>query len=217
MSRVERYTLFERLWHWLQAGLILSLLVTGIEIHSPGTLPIFGFARAARLHEALALLTVANAFLSLFYHLATGAIGQFIPPAPKDFFGLAIEQVAYYAKGIFQGAAHPLAHASKLTVLQQVTYLAILNLLLPVQIVTGVLIWKAPSWPKLIAASGGLGVIAGIHTLCAWLFAAFVVVHVYLTTTGRTPLSHIKAMLTGYEDEHPKQSAVEMKDSHEQT
>jgi hypothetical protein len=34
----------------------------------------------------------------------------------------------------------------------------------------------------------------------AWAFAAFIVMHIYLTTTGETPLSGIKSMVTGWED-----------------
>jgi thiosulfate reductase cytochrome b subunit len=30
----------------------------------------------------------------------------------------------------------------------------------------------------------------------------FLIVHVYLTTTGHTPLAHIRAMISGWE-EHP--------------
>ncbi len=215
MSRVQRYTVFERLWHWLQAVGILLLLVTGLELHLPGKITIFGFALAARIHEGLALVTIANAFLSLFYHLATGAIGEFIPPPPKDFFGLAIEQAQFYLRGIFRGDHHPLSAGSKLTVLQQVTYLGILNVLLPIQIATGVLIWKAPVWPRLVERVGGLGTLAAVHTLCAWMFAAFVVVHIYLTTTGRTPLSHLRTMMTGYDDEPEGEGAPEKAESHE--
>ena len=40
-----------------------------------------------------------------------------------------------------------------------------------------------------------------LHALGAWLFAAFILVHVYLTTTsGRRPLDGIKAMITGWEE-----------------
>ena len=109
MKRVVIYTAFERVWHWLQALTILLLLVTGLEIHAPGSVRLLGFARATAVHEALALFTIANAFLSLFYHLATGAIRQFIP-RPRDFFSLAIAQIAYYTRGIFTGAPHPFAH-----------------------------------------------------------------------------------------------------------
>lgn len=210
MKRVAIYTAFERVWHWLQALAILLLLVTGLEIHAPGTVRLFGFARATWVHEALALFTIANAFLSLFYHLATGAIRQFIPP-PRDFFSLAIAQVAYYTRGIFTGAPHPFAHgaASKLNVLQQVTYLGVLNLALPLQVATGILMWKAGEWPGLVDRLGGLHAVASVHVLCAWVFAAFVVMHVYLTTTGRTPLAHLRAMVLGWEeqpDESPEVS-----------
>ena len=41
MSKVKYYTGFERFWHWTQALLIISLLITGFEIH--GTIQLFGF------------------------------------------------------------------------------------------------------------------------------------------------------------------------------
>jgi thiosulfate reductase cytochrome b subunit len=207
MKRVEIYTAFERVWHWLQALTVILLLLTGLEIHAPGKVHLLGFARATLVHEALALFTIANAFLSLFYHLATGAIRQFFPQ-PRDFFSLAIAQVAYYTRGIFTGAPHPFVHGprGKLNVLQQVTYLGVLNIVLPLQVVSGILMWKADKWAGLVASLGGLHAIATVHVACAWLFAAFVVMHVYLTTTGRTPLAHLRAMVLGWE-ELPEQNS----------
>jgi thiosulfate reductase cytochrome b subunit len=200
MKRVLVYSAFERLWHWLQALTILLLLVTGFEIHAPGSVRLLGFARATAVHEGLAVFTIANAFLSLFYHLATGAIRQFIP-RQRDFFSLALAQVAYYTRGIFAGAPHPVVHeGSKLNVLQQVTYLGVLNLVLPLQVGTGILMWKAQEWAGLVDRLGGLHAVATVHALCAWVFAAFLVMHVYLTTTGRTPLAHVRAMVLGWDD-----------------
>jgi thiosulfate reductase cytochrome b subunit len=201
MKRIELYSAFERIWHWLQAGAIITLLITGLEIHAPDRIHLLGFARATWVHEALALFTVANAFLALFYHLATGAIRQFFPQ-PRDFFSLAIAQVGYYLRGIFTGAPHPFLHepGRKLNVLQQVTYLGVLNLVLPLQVATGVLMWKAQDWAALVNRLGGLHGVASVHVLCAWIFGAFVVMHVYLTTTGRTPLAHLRAMVLGWEE-----------------
>jgi hypothetical protein len=34
----------------------------------------------------------------------------------------------------------------------------------------------------------------------AWLFASFIVGHVYLTTTGATPLEAMRGMITGNEE-----------------
>ncbi len=215
MKRMELYTLYERLWHWLQAGTIILLSITGFEIHAPDTLHLFGFLWATRIHEVCALITIANGFLSLFYHLATGAIRQYIPP-PKDIWSLGLAQANYYLSGIFRGAPHPFVRRPerKLNILQQLTYLAILNVLLPVQVVTGALMWQSSRLPGLVQSLGGLGNLATVHVAAAWLFVAFVVMHVYLTTTGSTPLSHIRSMLTGYAEEPEPEPTHEIRDAH---
>ena len=46
----------------------------------------------------------------------------------------------------------------------------------------------------------GLSNIATIHTLGAFIMIAFVIVHLYLITTGHTVLTNLKAMLTGFEE-----------------
>ena len=56
--------------------------------------------------------------------------------------------------------------------------------------------------------AGGLTYLAPFHTLIAWLFASFIVAHVYLTTTGPTPFASIKAMMFGWDDvevHHPEE------------
>ena len=106
MKQVELYSLYERIWHWLQAASIIALSITGFEIHAPHTIRFLGFASATRVHEALAIFTIANGFLSLFYHLTTGAIRQFVPQ-PKDMLSMGAAQVRYYLYGIFHGEAHP--------------------------------------------------------------------------------------------------------------
>ena len=198
--RVQLYSLYERIWHWLQAASIIALSVTGFEIHAPQSLRLLGFSSASRLHEALALFTIANGSLSLFYHLATGAIRQFVPE-PKDILSMGAAQLRYYVYGIFRGEPHPFERGpdNKLNLLQQVTYLGILNVLLPLQLGTGVLMWQAGNWPRLTDALGGLRSIATLHVAVAWLFVAFVIMHVYLTTTGHTPLSHIRTMIVGHD------------------
>jgi len=90
--------------------------------------------------------------------------------------------------------------ANKLNPLQQVTYLVILNILLPAQIITGVLIWGLQRWPHIAAELGGLPMLALVHTLVAWTFATFIVMHIYLTTTGHKPTAGIKSMITGWDD-----------------
>lgn len=197
------YTRYERLWHWGQAVAIIALLLLGLEIHSPHSFHIIGFKSAVLWHNLLGFLLIIHGFLATFYHLTTGMMRQFIPE-PRDFFSMAIEQVRFYMGGIFRGAPHPFEHsrANKLNPLQKVTYLMILVVLLPAQVVSGFLLWGAQRWPEFVESLGGLRPLAGIHSLGAWMFAAFIIMHVYLTTTGDSPLANIKAMLVGHNGGH---------------
>lgn len=214
LRRTYMYTIYERQWHWLQTVVIMLLLLTGLIIHKPDIFGSFSFSFVVELHNILAALLVINAGLALFYHLASGEIRQFLPE-PRGFFGQAFAQALYYTRGIFRGEAHPMQKTPerKMNPLQQLTYLAILNILLPLQVITGALMWGVQTWPDVAERLGGLGFLAPLHTLVAWSFAAFIVAHVYLTTTaGSAPLDGIKSMITGWEeveDHHSPASADE--------
>jgi thiosulfate reductase cytochrome b subunit/cytochrome c553 len=200
-QKVYMYDVYERLWHWLQTAAILLLLFTGLIIHKPDMFGMFSFSYVVQVHNILALLLIINAALSLFYHLASGEIKQFIP-RPRGFFDQAFQQAIFYLRGIFNQEPHPFEKTPdrKMNPLQQVTYLMILNVLLPLQILTGALMWGAQRWPNIVNWFGGLPVLGPVHTLVAWTFAAFIILHVYLTTTGPEPLTGMKAMVMGYED-----------------
>jgi thiosulfate reductase cytochrome b subunit len=70
------------------------------------------------------------------------------------------------------------------------------------------MMWLVQNVPAIQNWFGGLPFLAPLHTLMAWLFASFIVGHVYLTTTGATPLEAMRGMVTGYEE-------VEVHDVHE--
>ena len=200
-ERVYMYGSYERLWHWLQTAAIVLLLLTGLVIHRPDPFSFIDFRKTVLVHNIIAGILAVNAFLALFYHLASGEIKQYIPK-PKGFFDRTITQAIYYLQGIFKGEHHPYEKTpdKKLNPLQQVTYFGLLNVLLPLQGITGILMWGVQRWPSLANALGGLPFLAPIHTILAWLFATFIVLHVYLTTTGTTAVSSLEAMITGWEE-----------------
>ncbi len=194
------YSLHERIWHWLQAAGIGFLILTGFAIHYPDRFGVLGsMANAVRWHTWIGVALVVNAFLGIFYHATAEKYHHFLPRM-DDFTDAAIRQAHFYFYGIFQGEKHPLETdpRRKLNSLQKITYLLLLNVLLPFQIVTGVLLWGADLWPILIARLGGLWVLAPLHTLGSYLFLAFLVGHLYLATTGPTLGSLLRAMITGY-------------------
>jgi len=200
-KRVYMYGMYERLWHWTMATSVILLATSGLQLHYPQSLGLMSFSTAIFVHNVLAVVLIANAFLSLFFHLATGEIRQYVPPG-KGFVRSVVNQAMYYAKGIFVGAVHPVPKTpeKKLNPLQQITYVGLLNVLFPLQIVTGILLWVGGKAPDALNTIGGISVVAPVHNLTSWLFLSFVVMHIYLTTTGHTLLSNLKAMVDGWDD-----------------
>jgi thiosulfate reductase cytochrome b subunit len=173
-------------------------MLTGLEVHGGDRLTIFGLTTAVAIHNAFAVVLMVNGALALFYHLTTKAIRNFIPH-PHGFLERVLEHMSYQARGIFYGESHPPnAPGHKLNPMQQLTYLALLNVLFPLQFATGALVWAVGQWPAVAAALHGLTVIAPLHNAGSWLFLSFFVLHVYLVSTGHTVTDHLKSMVTGY-------------------
>jgi len=212
LERVYMYEVYERLWHWVQAFMILYLIFSGLLIHKPHLFGGLSYPFLVQTHNLFGFILLINAGLALFYNLASGRFQKYLPE-PQDFFARSIMQAIYYTRGIFKGESHPFEKTpqKRLNPLQEITYFAILNVLLPAQVITGVMIyWGQRNWPRWVTELGGLSVLSPLHTGIAWLFAAFIVMHVYLTTaSGRTPLAAIKSMIVGWEvlEKHPDKKA----------
>lgn len=211
------YSWYERIWHWLMALSIILLLITGFSIHFASESDFIPFKTAVDLHNIIAIILILNASFALLYHLASAEIRKFIPPK-DNLIGDIIEHAKFYLNGIFMGSPHPMIKSKdrKFNPLQQLTYLGLLNFLFPLQFITGILIWGVSESPALSDLVGGLNYIGPLHMLGSWLFLTFLVMHVYLTTTGHTPFAYIKAMVTGYEEiELPHDSAPQKGENHD--
>ena len=195
MARVYLFKPFERFWHWAQAALIITMLVTGFEVH--GTYQLFGFGKAVDYHTIAAWTLVGLWFFAIFWHITTGEWRQYIPTTQKM---LAVAR--YYSSGIFKGEEHPYkpTPGKKHNPLQRLTYLAVLTLLSPLIWVTGGLYLFYADWPRLGLGGLSLQWVATGHTLGAFLMLAFLISHLYLATTGHKITSQVKAMITGWED-----------------
>ena len=198
MKKVYIYSRFERFWHWAQASLIIFLAITGFEVH--GSFTIFGFEKAVHYHRIASWMLIGLIAFAIFWHLTTGEWKQYIP----DLKNLRA-QINYYISGIFKGEDHPTkkTRLSKLNPLQRIVYLSFKIVLVPLTIITGIFYMYYKTFDvneTIIVSDIPLGTIALWHTLGAFLLMSFLVVHVYMTTTGHTPTSNIRAMLTGYED-----------------
>jgi thiosulfate reductase cytochrome b subunit len=197
MSRIILYPLFNRIWHWCQALLIILLALTGFEVR--GTVHLFGYLRAVNLHNTFAVALVVLILFAIFWHVTTGEWRQYIPT--RKFLR---EMIAFYLTGIFKNAPHPVRkeRTAKLNPLQRLAYLGFKVLIIPIQVTTGALYFFYPNLSATGWSPSSLWVIAIVHVLGAFGLIAFFVGHVYLTTTGHTPSTNLKAMWVGYEDLH---------------
>ena len=194
-TRIYIFKRFERFWHWSQALLIITMGVTGFEIH--GTYSLIGYESAQEVHTTAAWLLIGLWVFAIFWHVTTGEWRQYIPTVDK-----LMSMLRYYLTGIFSDAPHPFRPTTltKHNPLQRLAYLFVKLIINPAIWISGLLYLYYSAWPALGLDGLSLAGVAFVHTAAAFLMLLFFVVHVYFATTGHTPTSHIKAMITGYEE-----------------
>ncbi len=204
MQRTYLHPLAVRIWHWINAVCFLVLIVTGAQIRYRDVMHLTSFRTAVDVHNIFGFLLLANFLIWVVYYLFSGMLKVYIPdPNFKRFLQGAVSQARYYGYGIFVGEPNPFHAASdrKFNPLQQVAYFNIMLFLLPLQIVTGVLMWDIKRFSAAIAFAGGIRIVDTVHVFLTLFFTAFLFVHVYLATLGHPWTQHLKAMFTGYEEE----------------
>jgi len=206
-ARIYLYKRFERFWHWSQALLVITMMVTGFEVH--GSYHLLGFQKAVQLHTLAAWTLLVLWAFTIFWQFTTGEWKQYLPTLKK-----VDAMIIYYVWGIFHKAPHPFRKTviSKHNPLQRLAYLALLSFISP-------LIWGSGLFYLFYGNWGSFGLdkylslefIATAHTIGAYMMTAFFFIHVYLTTTGHTVFAHIHAMLTGWEEDHDEKTAADAK------
>ena len=208
MDKIYLYTKFERFWHWFQGLLIITLIVTGFEIHDVYSL--MGFKTAFIIHNYSAWTWLILYIFIIFWMSVTGEWRQYIPTFKKIF-----DVMMYYGYYIFKGYPHPVpkSRRKKHNPLQRITYLGIVSFMVPYQIATGFLYYFYNELPG-AGFPVKLSVLAALHTIGGFAFLIFLIIHIYMTTTGHTIFAHIRAMFTGWEEvENPEEiESWEIKD-----
>ena len=204
MQKIYLYSKFERFWHWFQAVMIILLLATGFEVH--GSLDLFGFMKAVDLHNILGLTWLGMFFFFAFWMFVTHEYKQYIPTTKKLF-----EVLRYYSSGIFKGEPHPVHKSknAKHNPMQRLTYLSLTAILLPFQMVTGFLYWGYNEWTEWGLSFLNLEIVALLHLIGGFSILIFLIIHVYMTTTGHTVTAHIAAMFSGWEEVPEEEEVAE--------
>jgi len=203
MKKIYLHPIPVRIWHWINAVSFLILIVTGLQIRYRELLGLMKFKVAVDIHNIFGFILIFNFFIWLVFYIFTGKIKIYIPPLNlKKFIMGCINQARYYGYGIFMGEANP-HHSTpdnKFNPMQQMAYLAIMLLLIPMQLVSGLLLWDIKQFAGWISLAGGIKIVDTVHVFLFLFFTSFLFVHIYLATLGHTATEHIKAMFTGYEE-----------------
>ncbi len=203
MKKVVLHPFPVRLWHWINAFCFLVLIVTGVQLRYRELVLIMPFRTAVNIHNFFGFFLAGNYCIWFVYYFFTGKIKLYIPDFNvKKFLMSTLKQAKYYGYGIFVGDENP-HHPTpddKFNPLQKSLYLILMVVLIPLQIISGILLWNIKGYEKFIIMAGGLKVVDTIHVFLSMFFFTFILIHVYLASLGATPLAHVKAMFTGYEE-----------------
>jgi thiosulfate reductase cytochrome b subunit len=189
-----------RIWHWINAFLILALIVTGLQLRVPD-MRIFGDYRyAVALHKYLGFVLAGSFLFWLVAYLIAGGLVRHYALTPAEIKRVPAQAV-FYLYGFFRGRPNPFAPSQKgkFNPLQKIAYSSLMFIFMPVIIATGILFSDILYFLPAINAIGGLRILDAIHVVFAYLFVIYLVVHLYMATLGKYWYSHVKAMVTGWE------------------
>ena len=196
------YPLWLRIWHWLNALFFILLIFSGINLQYASTEnPVIAFATAITVHNMSGILLTVNYLMFLLLNIISGNYKQYLPVL-KGIIKRLYLQAKFYLIGIFKNEPHPFetTKGNKFNPLQQITYLKIMYILLPIVIITGWALFFPDIIIENLFGDNGLFITAIIHTIIGFFLSLFMLGHIYLATTGKTVLSNTKSMFTGWHE-----------------
>jgi thiosulfate reductase cytochrome b subunit len=221
---VDRHRLSTRLWHWLNAVSVIVLLMSGLMILNAhprlywgqyganfdhawlelGSQPFPGWATipssydlggARRWQLAFAWIFGLSTLVFLILSAVNGHIGRDLLPKSAELApGHLWQDVKDHARLRFPtGSA-----AASYNILQKLSYGAVLLLLLPLLILSGLAMSPGmdAAWPWLIELFVGRQSARSVHFICATLMALFIIVHVLMVLLAG-PVNEVRSMITG--------------------
>ncbi|MCX7908999.1 MAG: cytochrome b/b6 domain-containing protein [Ignavibacteria bacterium] len=200
MKKIYLYPFWLRLWHWSNALLFLLLIASGLSLHysdpKTGFIP---FQISIIIHNVCGILLSLNYLFFIIKSIISKNYKYYIPKL-KGLWERIYIQLRYYLLGIFIGEHHPFESdkEQKFNPLQQITYLFIMALFMPLIIISGWLLMFPELAPDEFLGLGGIWPMALLHTIVGFILSIFMFVHIYLGTTGSTIGELYKSMITGW-------------------
>jgi Ni/Fe-hydrogenase b-type cytochrome subunit len=219
-----RHRLPTRLWHWLNALTVFIMLMSGLMIFNahphlywgkyganfdpswlsfrgrpiPGwaTIPsTYNLAAARRWHLAFAWMLAVPLVLFLVTSLINRHAQRDLAPTGEEMRPRHLwHDIREHARLRFPTGDAALRY----NILQKLSYVAVIFVLLPLMVLTGLAMSPAmdAAWPWLLDIFVGRQSARSIHFICAMALLAFILVHLLMVVLAG-PVNEIRSMITG--------------------
>ena len=204
-NRTYILPLWLRIWHWLNALLMILLMVSGASLHfTDPSLPLMPFEMARTVHNVSGITLSVLYIMYLLWNAHTGNWRQYVPDLGKLVDNIN-RQNAFVARGIFKGEPPPVVPTpeQKYNALQQITYLLVMYVAMPLLVITGIAFLFPELAPETLFGFYGLVTVAVSHYVVGFLLVMFMLGHIYMGTMGVTASAGFKMMINGWHDHPP--------------
>jgi len=164
---------------------------------------VVGFKRAVTVHNVCGVLLTFSYTVFLIGNLFT-ANGRHYLLTIKGIGQRLFQQGYFYAYGYFKGekAPFPVNGERKFNPLQQVSYVGVMYIVIPLLFVTGWALMFPEFILKKFLGFSGIFLTDQFHVILGFLIVIFLFIHLYVSTMGKSPVSNFKSIITGWQESH---------------
>jgi thiosulfate reductase cytochrome b subunit len=198
------YPVWVRLWHVVNAILVIILIITGISMQysdNDNHVLIVSFASAVKWHNISAVILTISYIFFVTMNVLSGN-GKYYRIRRKNFLSDLGRQFRYYSAGMFrrEGRPFPVTLERKFNPLQKLTYVIVMYVALPLVILSGLGLMFPGVTVNRILGVNGLVLTDILHITMGFLISIFLIIHIYTCTLGARPTSSFRGIITGYQE-----------------
>ena len=201
-EKLYLYPIWLRVWHAINALVILILIATGISLqYSDANFELLKFDISVTFHNIAGYIMAINYLFFVIANFKTGNV-RFYRIKLKGLIKKLIKQANYYAFGMFKGekTPYPITKDRKFNPLQKVTYVFFMFVIVPFLIVSGLALLFPEFIIPRVAGFSGIQLTAMLHAATGFLISLFLVIHIYTSTTGKPISANFKSIVNGYHE-----------------
>ena len=191
-----------RIWHFLNALLIIALIVSGLSMqYSDPLQPFIRFDLAVSLHNIAGFILIFNYLLFIIGNTISKN-GRHYRIQLNGLTGRLLIQFRYYTFGVFKNetAPFPVTKKMKFNPIQQVTYFVTMYIFMPLIFLTGLPMLFSGAFIRQLLGSDAFFVTDLLHITVGYFLSLFLIIHIYFCTFGAKPYSNFKSIVTGYHE-----------------